>query len=296
MVEVREEKRGNKTYYYLEHSIREKNQVRKKRLYLGEKLPKNLKLKKKEFFHDIMKEKLFPDLDKIKKLYSKHQKSTPISAKKKEIEIFSIKFTYDTQRIEGSTLTLHETADLLEKGLTPKTKPVEDAKEAEAHKEVFYEMLEYKKDLSFQTVLGWHRKLLIKTHSDIAGKIRKHQVGIARSKFIPPLPVEMNLLLQDFFKWYKKNRDKIHPVELAALVHLKFVTIHPFTDGNGRISRLIMNFVLNNHKYPMRSIHYSNRDSYYTALERAQVKQEEYIFVQWFIKRYIKEMKKKLPY
>ncbi len=70
-------------------------------------------------------------------------------------------------------------------------------------------------------------------------------VGIAESKHIPQIPVEIHSLLQEFFKWYNKNKDKIHPIELAALVHLKFVTIHPFSDGNGRISKIMMNFVLN---------------------------------------------------
>lgn len=73
---------------------------------------------------------------------------------------------------------------------------------------------------------------------------------IAGSKFTPPFPAEIYPLIMDFFKWYRKNKDKTHPVELAALTHLKLVTIHPFAYGNGRISRLIMNFVLNKHGFP----------------------------------------------
>ena len=138
-------------------------------------------------------------------------------------------------------------------------------------------------------ILHWHKKLLGDTKPDIAGKVRRHQVEISGSKFTPPSPVEVDPLLGDFFKWYSRNKGKVHPIELAALTHLKFVTIHPFTDGNGRISRLLMNFVLNKHRYPLLNISYKNRSSYYTALERAQVKKYEAIFVQWFFKRYIKE-------
>ena len=74
-------------------------------------------------------------------------------------------------------------------------------------------------------------------------------------------------------------------------MHLKFVTIHPFSDGNGRISRLMMNFILNKNKYPMLNISYKNRDSYYTALERSQVNKNDNIFLNWFIKRYLKDNK-----
>jgi Fic family protein len=91
----------------------------------------------------------------------------------------------------------------------------------------------------------------------------------------------------DFFRWYTKNEERLHPVELAALVHLKFVTIHPFGDGNGRISRLMMNFVLNKKEYPMFSISYEGRTSYYNALERSQIKKESNHFLLWFIKKYI---------
>ncbi|MBU3958163.1 MAG: Fic family protein, partial [Nanoarchaeota archaeon] len=66
----------------------------------------------------------------------------------------------------------------------------------------------------------------------------------------------MNPLLEEFFGWYNKNKGRLHSVELAALAHLKFVTIHPFSDGNGRISRLLMNFVLHKHGFPMLNIPY----------------------------------------
>src|SRR3989338_7753651 len=282
---------GNKTYYYLEHTYRQKSDVLKKEKYLGTTIPKNLEELKKHFLHEIYKEKWYPLLERIKEKSSKEHKTMPQTAKEKEIESFMVRFTYDTQRIEGSTLTLKETANLLERGITPATKPISDVKEAEAHSRIFYEILRYKKELSPPAVLYWHRKLLGDTKPDIAGKIRKHQVAISGSKFMPPSPVEVDPLLDDFFKWYSKNKQKLHPVELAALTHLKFVTIHPFADGNGRISRLLMNFVLNKHNYPLLNISCKNRSSYYTALERAQVKQNDAIFVQWIFKRYIKDYK-----
>ena len=94
--------------------------------------------------------------------------------------------------------------------------------------------------------------------------------------------------IREFFNWYDQNKDK---VQLAALAHLKFVSIHPFGDGNGRISRLLMNYVLNKNGYPMLIIDYIQRKSYYTALERSNIKNDESIFTLWFFRRYLKENK-----
>ena len=181
---------------------------------------------------------------------------------------------------------------MLQQNITPRNKPLQDVKEAEAHKKVFYEMFNHKKDLTLATILYWHKLLLQDTTPDIAGIVRRHQVAIARSKVELPFPAELDTLLHEFFIWYNKNEIKLNPVVLAALVHLKFVSIHPFSDGNGRISRLMMNFVLHRHGYPMLNIEYTNRNSYYNALERSQIKNKEYIFVQYLVKIYLKISKK----
>lgn len=292
MVSIKKKKIKNRTYYYLEHSIWVDGSVYKKEKYLGPKLPMNIDKLKKAFLFEIYEEKWYNIFNMIKKNYLKEQKRIPKVAREKELNTFIIKFTYDTQRIEGSTLTLRETADLLEREITPKAKSLVDVKEAEAHKKVFYKMLRHEKDLSYQIMLHWHKMLFESTKSEIAGKIRQHQVAISGSKFTPPFPAEIYPLLREFFKWYNKNKNKMHPVVLAGLVHLKFVTIHPFADGNGRIARIMQNFVLNRNSYPMLNITYENRTSYYNALERSQVKEDENIFLQWFFRRYKKEHKR----
>ncbi len=289
MVTIRKRQLGNQEYYYLEHTVRKKGKVEKLERYLGKSIPKDIESQKREFLFEIYKARWNPLLEVIKSGYSKDQKATPPSARSEEIEKFAIHFTYDTQRIEGSTLSIRETNDLLAKGITPNAKPMRDVKEAEAHKALFDLMISTKEDISIHLILHWHRLLFQSTRPDIAGKIREHQVAISGSKFLPPSPVEIMPLISDFFRWYNKNKAKTHPVELAALVHLKFVTIHPFSDGNGRISRLLMNHVLNRSKHPLLNIHYEGRDSYYTALERSQTKNLDFIFVHWFVKRYIKE-------
>jgi Fic family protein len=288
MARVKRKRVGKHTYYYLEHSIRDNGKIQKKEVYLGKKLPANIEQLKAKQVAEIIAEKWHPVLARIKDNYVKEGRSSPKSAKEKAIENFAIRFTYDTQKIEGSTLTLRETANLFDRGMTPKNRPLEEVREAEAHKKLFHEILASKKDLSLTAAIEWHRKLFSETKPDIAGRIRKSRIGISGSKFVPPLPVEVYPMLRDFFGWYDRNKARLHPVELAALVHLKFVTIHPFADGNGRVSRLMMNFMLNRKGYPMLNIPYEGRNSYYNALERAQLSKESVVFVLWFIKRYVK--------
>ena len=292
MAVVRKKTVSGSTYYYLEHSFREGKKVQKKEVYLGNKVPKNIDEIKAKFLDDIYRGKWYSDIDRIRKNFAEEQRTMPESIREKQLLNFAVRFTYDTQRIEGSTLTIRETADLLERRITPPMRPLGDVKEAEAHRDLFYEIVRSKRVLSLQMALDWHWRLFDQTKPDIAGKLRKHQVATSGSMFMPPSPVEVLPMLNEFFRWYGKN--KLHPVELAATAHLKFVTIHPFGDGNGRISRLIMNFILNRTGYPMMDISYAGRNSYYNALERSQTKKDGRIFLQWFVKKYVKEHKRYL--
>ena len=186
-------------------------------------------------------------------------------------------------------MTLRETGALLIDGISPKDRPIRDVKEAEAHRKIFYEMMAYKGALSIGIMLAWHRELFRETKPDLAGKIRDYGVYITNTTFRPPGALEVQTYVLEFFRWYNREESGINPVELAALAHLKFETIHPFGDGNGRVGRLIMNFVLYKNGYPMIDIKYQDRKGYYHALERSQTKKDEGIFIQWFFKKYLKD-------
>ena len=288
MVTIRKRLVGTREYFYLQHTLRTSKGVQAREKYLGARLPTNIEEVKRDFLIEIYKERWYPLLDVVRSNCLKEQRRMPRSSFQKHARTFSVRFTYDTNRIEGSKLTYRETADLLERGLSPHAKPLEDIKEVETHDKVFREVVEYEKDLSLRIVLLWHKRLFEETKPDVAGKIRVHQVAISGSRFMPPSPVEVQPLLREFFRWYDRNKPSLHPVELAAAVHLRFVTIHPFADGNGRMSRLLMNFVLQKHGFPLLNIPYEDRRSYYSALERSQVKKVDNIFIQWFFKRYLK--------
>jgi Fic family protein len=289
MVSIKKKKISNKTYHYLQHTYRLNGKVHYKEKYIGEKIPRDIEKKKKEFQEEIYQELWYGKFDKIKDNFKVMQNKMPKSIQEKELETFAIRFTYTTNKIEGSTLTHRETALLLEKGITPARRPIEDVEEAKLHRKVFYEMLDYKKNITIATVIHWHKELFKETKKDKAGLIRNYDIGITGSKYKPPHAIELDMLIREFFDWYNKFKNKMHPVKLAALVHLKFVSIHPFGDGNGRISRLFMNHVLNRYNYPMLIIDYSERNSYYNALEKSQIDKEANSFTLWFFKRYVKE-------
>ena len=289
MVAIRKRLIGTREYFYLQHTLRTSKGVQSRERYLGSKVPSNIEEVKRDFLAQIYRERWYPLLDAVRSAYLEEKRTLPRSVSEKQARTFSVRFTYDTTRIEGSKLSYRETADLLERGLSPPARPLDDIKEVEAHDKVFRDVLESKKDLSLRMILLWHKRLFEQTKPDIAGKVRTHQVAISGSRFMPPSPVEVQPLLREFFRWYDRNKSSLHPVELSASVHLRFVTIHPFTDGNGRMSRLLMNFVLHRHGFPLLNIPYEDRRSYYNALERSQVKKLDSIFIQWLFKRYLKE-------
>lgn len=289
MVTVKKREIKGKTYYYMSHTYRSNGKKRYKELYLGTTLPDNIERLKKGFVLQIYNEKWFGLFEDIKAEYQRQMRRTPHEVRRKNTEAFIIRFTYDTNRIEGSRLSLKDTAALLELGLSPKNRPVRDIKEAEAHRDVFYEMINYGGELSLDLILRWHKELFGGTKPGMAGRLRDYDVFISGSDFAPPPYHAVESYAKEFFRWYSADRNGTEAVELAALAHLKFETMHPFGDGNGRIGRLIMNFILHKNGYPMLDIRYTDRRSYYNALERSNKKNDDGIFVQWFFKRYLKE-------
>lgn len=275
-------------YWYLSYSYKENNKTNNFDKYLGKEVPKNILLLKEEFTQEVFRNRFENKVNSIKKNFNKEFQEMPKFAQEKYLSQFSIKFTYNSQAIEGSTLNLKDTALLIEKGISPEKK-FTDIELSRTHYEVFLEILNEKKDLNLDLILEWHKKLFIKTYPEIAGKIRNHPVKVIGSKAIFSHKDKINENLINFFNWYDKNKKIIHPVRLAALAHLKFVSIHPFTDGNGRISRLLLNYILHLNNLPLLDIDYVKRKSYYNSLEKDQVSGKEEYFVNFIINKYIKE-------
>ena len=271
-------KKGKQEYFYLQHSLRKEGKVITKERYVGIEIPNNIDEIKSNFLKEI-KFDIYKKLEVIGKDFRKEWQSIPESAKKKQLEEISISFTYNTNAIEGSKITLEEAREIIHDKMAP-NKPLRDVKETEAHSKVFLEMLKEKIRISEEILLKWHKEIFSETKQDIAGKYRDYIVRVG--SYLAPDWQEVEKLMKGLIDFINKDLDKINPVELSAKAHYAFEKIHPFGDGNGRIGRLLMNYILWHAGYPMLIIEYKKRKSYYKALQ----KDEEH-FVSYFIRRYL---------
>lgn len=217
-------------------------------------------------------------LDQATVLQEKWQVRRPLEGihLQKLKEFFEVEYTYESNRIEGNTLTLRETAMVIQQGLTIGGKSVKEHFEAINHRDAihFMESLVTRREpINRRSVLDLHRLVLKGVDDAQAGVYRTVPVRIAGSKVTLPQPFQLEDLMQDFFEFVQINKDRVHPVILAAEVHERLVSIHPFVDGNGRTARLLMNLVLLIHGYPRVNIKGDNesRLAYYDALEQVQM-------------------------
>ncbi len=282
---IRRKTRGNKKYYYLEHSIRKGKKVLKKEKYLGSDIPKNID-KIKESFAKELKSDLYKRLEEIRKHFQEEWKKLPKSAKEKQMEEISIAFTYNTNAIEGSTITLEETREIIHDKIAP-NKPLRDIKETEAHNKIFLKILNKKEKITNELLLRWHNEIFHGTKSDIAGRFRDYLVRVG--SYVAPDWQDVKPLMKKLIEFINKECKTMNPVELAGRAHYIFESVHPFGDGNGRIGRLIINYILWHAGYPMIIIEYKKRSSYYKALTKG-----EEGFVDYFIRRYLSVHKKRI--
>ncbi len=273
-------------FLYLSHSFRKDGRVVNRKKYLGKSIPEDIDSIKEAFLRQCLQESVFKKLNLIKKNFGKEWKHYPESIKKIILLDLSIDFTYNTNAIEGSTITLEETDDILKRKIAP-NKPIRDIQEIINHSRVFLNVVNKKRSLNLSTLLSWHKELFEQTKPDISGVLRDYLVRVGN--YLAPDWQDLKKLIKEFFEWYIKNRKTMNPVELAARAHYKFEKIHPFGDGNGRIGRLIIMHVLVQNNFPLLIIEYKKRKSYYHALSKT-----ENDFLNYFIRRYLSVHKKYL--
>lgn len=198
---------------------------------------------------------------------------------------YDVELTYTSNALEGNTLTRSETAIVLEKGITVRGKPLKDHEEAVDHFEAIKFVRDLVKDprpISERDVCDIHRLVVAKTQSDQAGQYSKFERRIAGSKVKLASPEEIPALMGDFGQWL--NQAESTP-DNAIEAHLKLVTIHPFSDGNGRTARLLMNLELMRGGYPPIIIHPEHRPDYIDSLEKAQLTGDSTDFKNFLLER-----------
>ena len=230
-------------------------------------MDKRYKIEEDRFIIDIQND-FFKVLDENKqKLDSK--RPLPKETLKSLEENFKLEWTYNSNAIEGNTLTLKETKVVLE-GITIGGKTIREHLEAINHKEsidFLEELVQDNNELSEIDIKNIHSIVLKGIDNENAGRYRTENVIISGASHIPPdaiiVPESMEKLIYRYDEW----KEKYHPIIVAALLHAEFVKIHPFIDGNGRTARLLMNFEVMKNGYPPIIIKNEERHKYYDALD-----------------------------
>ncbi len=238
---------------------------------------------------------LIKEADKLKKKLDK-KRPIPKAQLNNLMNAFKIEYTYDSNKIEGNTLTLQETAMVVDKGITIGGKSLNEHLEALNHAEAFdfiMDLVKGKDALTEYNLLQVHNIILKSIDKDNAGRYRGVNVRIGGSKHTPPEPYLIRPQMDDYFNYYRMMQKEIHPLLLAADMHEKLVTIHPFIDGNGRTSRLIMNLVAYKHGYSLINIsgEKGSRMDYYKALEDVQSNNQPDAFRIFVLKEALKSLK-----
>ncbi len=217
--------------------------------------------------------KYFAEIDKKKEIINSHR-PLPKGTLKSIMDSILLDWTYNSNAIEGNTLTLSETKVILEDGITIGGKTLKEHLEVINHREaILYveEIVRRKEAFSEWQIKSIHKIILKGIDNDNAGVYRKENVLISGTAHVPPNYVLVPEQMEQLVKWYNGNGEKLHPVEKAAMLHIILVKIHPFVDGNGRTARLLLNLELMKSGYPPIVIRKEERLEYYNSLDKAHV-------------------------
>lgn len=270
-------KKNEKKYYYRTRSIRDGKKFTKKRVYLGVNLDKK-ELRAAEqkadrelgILNSILTDEEIEVLNNIKREYSK----LPKKILNNRYEAFISLYTHDSTAIEGNTLTLQETANLLFERITP-AKNLWEINEVLNHKNAIDFILYYEDDITKKFICHIHELVVSDTLSseleDQIGRNREHQVYLRGVEWVPAPPEKVPKDMKNLLSWYTRNKKKLHPLVVATYFHVGFELVHPFVDGNGRVGRLLLNFILHKNGYPMVNIPNIQKNRYYSVLNEAQV-------------------------
>lgn len=224
---------------------------------------------------------MFTEIDK-KKARLDALRPLPKYTLKSLREKLLLEWTYNTNAIEGNTLTINETKVVLE-GITVGGKTMREHLEVINHRDAisYVEKIVQKEEpLSEWQIKNLHRLVLKGIDDEYAGVYRDQQVFIAGAKHTPPAHYLIQEQMEALIKWYEQEGNTLHPVVRGAMLHAIFVGIHPFIDGNGRTSRLLLNLELMKDGFPPVVIKVENRLVYYEALDKAHTAKDYDDFIQ----------------
>jgi Fic family protein len=286
MAYVDKVKSGKKNYYYLGKTIRTgPNSWKKLRINLGTEKPsreviaarlKELRLEQyKVYNEEYIDAGKLEIIDDFKEVYKARIRKLPPSVIEKEEADFVIRFTYNSNAIEGNRLTLRDNYLIINEKQIPAGTLPKDYNEALNGREALDFLKEYKGKLTLEFIEKLNGILTKNTGVMYPGRIRFFPVKIEGADFVPPDEKDVPRLLKEMAGFYYENKRKLHPFVMACLIHARFVEIHPFEDGNGRTGRALMNWVLMKAGYPKLFVPVKARQRYYEAIDMHNTKRHK---------------------
>ncbi len=303
MAYLTKQKKGKNAYYYLVENIPLGPGKRKQlREYVGTKVPSETKLQAltAKFEEKVEKEKIrlhghhylteeeIKEIGEVNKQFWERYKKQNSTVQEQFDQNFVMVFVYNTNSIEGSTLSPKEVELLLSENIAP-NKPLDDVLEAKAAQRTLNFVREYKDEFTGALVLKIHEMYFKDTKPKIAGQYKTHQNRVRGSNFETTPPKFVLADMKNYFNEFKKLAKQLHPLELAAWAHWKLVRIHPFQDGNGRTARIIMNFVLHKNGYAMIDIKTKEKQQYFKALEKCHYNNNARALATRLVRRFKKQ-------
>lgn len=290
-------KEGKRAKYYLVHSFREGGEVKKIRRYLGSNLSAaELEAAKKQAEQEIRQQMESVEIfnfsltkKQVERL-NKYDEKIRVHHLQPNWSRFTEQFAYNTNAIEGSTVRLNEVPEILHRKSAKNSEELETKGVAKAVEFI----RRTKEELSLSLIKKLH-KLCFEGSKPFAGEFRKTEVVIRNAKggiVHEGAPAShLHYVLNDMIGWHRKNRKKFKPLVMAAIMHNQFEHIHPFQDGNGRVGRLLLNFILIKNKYPPINISLEDRAEYYSALQEYSKRQNLKPTILFLIKQYKKTLR-----
>lgn len=274
---VERKKIHGKEYYYLKRSVREGSKVRSKTVaYLGKSPLSRKQLQHRmamvretvsEYGLKLLSSEQQSHLEQLRQEFALKLRQLDTKTIQDMFRDFSTYYIYNTNAIEGNSLTLEETSLLLNESRTPAGKDLREIYDHLNEQETFSHLLQHKPDITIKTILDIQARLL-RNIDERRGYFRRHNVRVVGADF-QTSPAEYVLTdMKILLKWYGLNQKRMHPLVLAALFHEKFERIHPFYDGNGRTGRMLLNLILLRKGFPPLIIRNDRRQDYYRALSQ----------------------------
>src|SRR3989338_6701193 len=293
MVFIQKRKAKGEVYLYLDKSIRIGKKVHKISKFLGKKSgisPEQIEKEKKKFALELDKKIVsflvadakkkysldFPlTIEEIKKIEEMNLKYKEIrrSLHKKDWEDIKKRFVanvvFESNALEGNSLTLRNFSEIIFENKIIGTADLREVYDEKNSYKAFSKLFSGKKELSEAFILGLHKEIM-KNIDDRTGYKKVPNIILGR-KIQLTAPKDAEKEVKALLKWYKEYKNKIHPLELAFKFHHKFERIHPFADGNGRVGRLLLNYILIKQEYYPIIIRKTHRNAYLKALSAADV-------------------------